>query len=155
MQDGVMLAFLPTSTSWCKQELPHMTLVYAGTLDDVSYAAFGDLAKDALSVARLMRRPFELDVLGIEQFGDEGQKVDVLRLSSNSAIDMARRHVQMWNASEKPFNPHATIGPEGSAEGDIPTKLYFDRIAAVWGPKKLFFRLGSVLYDEPVRDRDY
>jgi 2'-5' RNA ligase len=148
INEGVMLAFLPTDGSWCKQPLPHMTLVYAGTMDDVSYTAFGDLAKDALSVARLVRRPFSLDVLGIEQFGDEGQKVDVLKLQSTSTVELARRHVQMWNASEKPFTPHATIGPEGSAEGEIPTALYFDRIVAVWGPKTLTFRLGG----EP---RDY
>lgn len=152
--DGVMIAFLPTQVGWCKQPLPHMTLVYAGTLDNVSYAAFGDLAKDAITVARMMRRPFELDVLGIEQFGDEGKKVDVLTLSSTPDIEAARRHVQMWNMSEKPFTPHATIGPEGSAEGELPTKLYFDRIVAVWGPKKLVFRLGGHYRDEPV-DAEY
>lgn len=155
MNDGVMLAFLPTTGSWCKQELPHMTLVYGGTLDDVSYAAFGDMAKDALTVARIMRRPFELDVIGIEQFGDEGEKVDVLKLSSSPMIEAARRQVQMWNMSEKPFTPHATIGPEGSAEGELPTKLQFDRIVAVWGPKKLVFRLGGHYYDETTKDQDY
>lgn len=148
INDGVMLAFLPTNGSWCKQELPHMTLVYCGTIDDVSYAQFGDIAKDAISVARLVRRPFSLDVLGIEQFGDEGQKVDVLKLGGTPLIDMARRHVQIWNASEKPFTPHATIGPEGSAEGELPTQLFFDRIVAVWGPKQLVFRLGSQPRDD-------
>ncbi len=120
-----------------------MTLVYCGTIDDVSYAAFGDLCKEALTVSRVLRRPFALDVLGVEQFGDEGQKVDVLRLEEKPEIATARKLVQMWNASEKPFTPHATIGPEGSAEGEIPTKLFFDRIIAVWGPKHLIFRLGN------------
>lgn len=143
MNPGVMVAFLPTNGEWCKQPLPHMTLVYCGTIDDVSYAQFGDIAKDAISVARLIRRPFMLDVVGIEQFGDDGEKVDVLKLGSTSMVELARKHVQMWNASEKPFTPHATIGPEGSAEGELPTRLYFDRIAAVWGPKQLVFRLGE------------
>lgn len=144
MNDGVMIAFLPRNgEQFVRQPLPHMTLVYCGTLDDVSYAQFGDIAKDAISVARLVRRPFVLDVLGVEQFGDEGQKVDVLRLAGNPTIDMARRHVQMWNASEKPFTPHITIGPEGSADGELPTQLFFDRIIAVWGPKQLTFRLGG------------
>lgn len=143
MGDGVMVAFLPTNGEWCKQPLPHMTLVYCGTIDEVSYAQFGDIAKDAISVARLMRRPFMMDVAGIEQFGDDGQKVDVLKLVSTPMVEVARKHVQMWNASEKPFSPHATIGPEGSAEGELPTRLFFDRIAAVWGPKQLVFRLAE------------
>ena len=154
MQTGVMIAFLPSNGEWCKQELPHMTLVYCGTIDDVSYAQFGDIAKDAIAVARMFKRPFELEVVGIEQFGDEGEKVDVLKLSSTPAIDSARRLVQMWNASEKPFTPHATVGPEGSAEGHLPTKLYFDRVIATWGPKKLIFGLGS-MYNDVSRDRDY
>jgi 2'-5' RNA ligase len=122
-----------------------MTLVYCGTIDDVSYAQFGDIAKDAISVTRLIPRPFALDVTGIEQFGgnDDGPRVDVLKLASTPEVELARRHVQIWNASEHPFNPHATIGPEGSAEGELPTKLYFDRVLAQWGPKSLIFRIGS------------
>lgn len=145
MNDGVMLAFIPAGAEqWCKQPDPHMTLVYCGTLDDVSYTAFGDLAKDAISVARMLKRPFVLDVEGIAQFGgnDDGPRVDVLKLASTSQIEMARRYVQQWNMSEHPFTPHVTIGPEGSAEGDLPTQLYFDRILAAWGPKQLTFRLG-------------
>ena len=149
MNNGCMIALLPTHGGWCKQPLPHMTLVYCGTIDDVSYAQFGDIAKDAIAVARLLRRPFSLEVLGLEQFGDEGERVDVLKLGETSQIAVARRHVQMWNASEKPFTPHATIGPEGSAEGVIPTELTFDRVAAVWGPKKLEFYLGNYSRAEP------
>jgi hypothetical protein len=52
VSDGVMLAFLPTDTSWCQQPLPHMTLVYAGTIADLPMSAFNDLAKDAITVAR-------------------------------------------------------------------------------------------------------
>jgi 2'-5' RNA ligase len=146
MNDGVMLAFIPAGgEEWCKQPDPHMTLVYCGTIDDVPYTAFGDLAKDALTVARIMGRPFVLDVTGIQQFGGngDGPSVDVLTLSSTKELDLARRYVEQWNKSEHPFNPHATIGPEGSAEGMLPSRLYFDRVLAAWGPKKLFFRLGS------------
>jgi 2'-5' RNA ligase len=142
MNTGVMLAFLPTNGDWCRQPLPHMTLVYAGTIDDVSYTAFGDLCKDALTVARMLRRGFLLDVTGVEQFGDE-QRVDVLKLQETPELLTARKIVEYWNASEHPFNAHATIGPEGSAEGELPTQLYFDRILASWGPKNLTFRLGS------------
>jgi 2'-5' RNA ligase len=146
MNDGVMLAFIPVGgEEWCKQPDPHMTLVYCGTIEDVPYPAFGELAKDALNVCRVVRRPFVLNVLGVEQFGGngDGPAVDVLKLESTREIEMARRIVQTWNKSEHPFNPHATIGPEGSAEGELPTRLYFDRILAAWGPKKLIFRLGS------------
>lgn len=145
MNTGVMLAFLPTNGEWCKQPLPHMTLVYCGTIDDVSYAQFGDICKDALTVARTLRRPFMLDVTGIEVFGgnDDGPRVDVLKLEMKPEVQTARKLVQIWNASEHPFTPHATIGPEGSAEGELPTKLFFDRILAQWGPKSLIFRLGS------------
>ena len=142
MNDGVMLAFLPTYTDWCKQPLAHMTLVYAGTIDNVSYTAFGDLCKDALVVARTLRRGFLLDVTGVEVFGDE-QKVDVLKLQETPELLTARRIVEYWNASEHPFAAHATIGPEGSAEGELPTKLYFDKILCSWGPRNLTFRLGS------------
>lgn len=146
MNDGVMLAFIPAGgEEWCKQPDPHMTLVYAGTMDDITYPMFGEMAKDALTVARMLRRPFQLDVVGVDQFGGnaDGPVVDVLKLSMTPEVEMARRYVNHWNRSDHPFSPHATIGPEGSAEGILPTKLYFDRIEAVWGPKKLIFRLGS------------
>lgn len=147
MNDGVMLAFIPAGGEmWCKQPDPHMTLVYAGTIDDVSYPAFGELCKDALNVVRVMKHPFVLQVVGIDQFGDESldnPMVDVLKLESTRELEMARRIVQTWNKSDHPFSPHATIGPEGSAEGVLPTQLYFDRIVAAWGPKQLIFRLGD------------
>jgi 2'-5' RNA ligase len=146
MNDGVMLAFIPAGgEEWCKQPDPHMTLVYAGTIDDVSYPAFGELCKDALNVTRVFKRPFVLQVTSVEQFGgnDDGPVVDVLKLESTRELEMARRIVQTWNKSQHPFNPHATIGPEGSAEGVLPTQLYFDRIMAAWGPRQLIFRLGS------------
>jgi 2'-5' RNA ligase len=146
--NGVMLAFLPTNTEWCKQELPHMTLVYCGTTEEVSEAMFSDIAKDSLLVANMMRHPFSLDVTGVEVFGGngDGPKVDVLRLGPTPQLVLARRLVQHWNASQHPFNPHATVGPEGSAEGELPTQLFFDRILASWGPKKLIFRLGLDRY---------
>jgi 2'-5' RNA ligase len=142
MNDSVMLAFLPTNGYWCKQDLPHMTLVYCGTIDDVNVGSYNDLAKDALTVARLMARPFSLDVIGVEVYGDE-EKVDVLTLGSIPKLDTARKFVGLWNKSGHGFSPHATVGPEGSAEGEIPTSLYFDRIAVCWGPKKIEFRLGG------------
>lgn len=134
-----MIAFLPVDGSWCKQPLPHLTLVYAGSMIDLPITAFNDLAKDAITVSRTMR-PFSLDVLGVEVFGEE-EKVDVLRLSETPRLQTARRLVEKWNASEHPFNPHCTVGPEGSAEGNLPTVLYFNQIAVAWGNRVLNFQL--------------
>lgn len=144
MSTGVMIAFLPSGdTSWCKQDLPHLTLVYAGDIADLPPTAFNELAKDAISVAR-MTKPFTLDVLGIDVFGsDETEKVDVLSMQKTPALYTARRIVEHWNASEyKELSPHVTVGPQGSADGVIPTKIYFDRLLAAWGNRQLTFQLG-------------
>ena len=141
MQNGVMIAFLPTSGEWCKQPLPHLTLAYAGTIEDISLTSFNDLAKDALTVAR-QTGPLMLKVLGIEVFGDE-EKVDVLRLEETPQLLAARELVEHWNVSEYDFAPHCTIGPEGSAEGYIPTRLFFQELIVTWGHRELRFRLGD------------
>lgn len=140
MSDGIMIAYLPSDGSWCKQPLPHMTLVYAGTLQDHDYSRFNQLAKDAIVAARLTA-PFSLNVTGIEVFGDE-EKVDVLTLSTTPELLRAREFVEHWNASEhREFKPHATVGPIGSARGVLPTKLHFDRIMVAFGNEEMTFQL--------------
>lgn len=139
--DGVMIAFVPMNTEWARQPDPHLTLVYCGTIEDLPLTAFNEIAKDALTVARLTS-PFSLDVTGVEVFGDE-LKVDVLKLQTTSHLETARRLVDHWNESEHPFEPHCTIGPEGSAEGQLPTRLYFSEIMVAWGSRHLKFRLGN------------
>lgn len=149
MSTGVMLAFLPTDGSWCQQPLPHLTLVYAGTIQDLAETVLNELAKDALTVAR-QTRPFSLDVTGIEVFGGDSEdnpKVDVLTLQPTPSILAARHLVENWNASQHPFNPHVTVGPEGSASGNLPTQLYFDRILVAWGNRNLVFPLGGYASD--------
>ena len=143
MSTGAMIAFLPSGdTSWCKQPLTHLTLVYAGDIADLELSAFNALAKDAITVAR-MSKAFTLDVIGIDVFGDEDEKVDVPSLQKVPHLHTARKIVEHWNASEyKEFAPHVTVGPQGSAEGDIPTRLYFDRVVAAWGNRQLVFHLG-------------
>lgn len=138
--EGVMLALLPTSTEWCKLELPHMTLVYAGTKDKLRPGDFNSLAKDAASLA-LLSRPFTLRVRSVDIFGGgEEEKVDVLRFQPTSELFAMRRFVEKWNRSQHPFNPHATIGPVGSAQ-DVPTFISFDRIYVGWGDESLTFLL--------------
>lgn len=158
-----MIAFLPTDTSWCKQDFPHMTLVYAGKTTDRAASDFNTLAKDAITCARLTGS-FRLDVTGIEVFGPKGgsqeDQVDVLTFMPTPKLVTARQIVEHWNASEfKIFTPHATIGPVGSATNNpmnsqyeipgnpaYPLSLYFSRIAACWGDQKLIFNLSSGEY---------
>jgi 2'-5' RNA ligase len=158
MTEHAMIAFLPTDTSWCKQDFPHMTLVYAGLTADRSPMDFNTMAKDAITCARVTKS-FRLDVTGLEIFGPEGDQVDVLTFQPTPQLIAARKIVEYWNASEyKDFKPHATIGPAGSAVNNdmtsqpyaeipgnpaYPLSLYFHRIAACWGNKKLIFNLNS------------
>jgi 2'-5' RNA ligase len=152
-----MIAFLPVDGSWVKQDFPHMTLVYAGALEE---GDLNTLAKDAISAARLTSS-FNLSATGIEVFGDDGEEqVDVLTLYPTPQLILARKLVEHWNASSHPdFVPHVTIGPAGSAasvvenpplysEGyrrqALPTRVYFNRIAACWGDKRLIFNIDEM-----------
>jgi 2'-5' RNA ligase len=124
-----------------------MTLVYAGTIADLPMSAFNDLAKDAITVAR-QTGSFSLDVTGIDQFGGDSEdnpSVDVLTLQPIPSLMAARQLVERWNASQHPFSPHCTIGPEGSARGNLPTRLYFDQILVGWGNRTLSFYLDGYL----------
>lgn len=138
--NSVMIALLPTSSDWCRIELPHMTLVYAGEIgEDLTPSDFNALAKDAASIAQLSA-PIFLKVSGVEEFGDT-DKVDVLRLSATPELLAMRSLVEHWDASEYPFNPHATIGPAGSFLEFPPMYLSFDRIMVGWGEEQLVFWL--------------
>ena len=138
---GIMLAFLPTDSSWCKQDLPHMTLVYAGTTADRTPSEFSEFAKDAASAAMLIQS-FGLRVTGTSQFGVDPEKVDVLTFQPSSQLLAVRQFVEDWNKSEHPFNPHATIGPSTfQGPGYVPDFVYFDRLLLAWGDQNLTFWL--------------
>lgn len=140
---GAMIAFLPVDGSWCKQELPHMTLVYAGTIDKLAPGDFNSLAKDAAMIAMLFR-PFSLQVTHLDVFGDE-DKVDVLRFRPTPELMAARRTISKWNASSHEFNPHATIGPAQQFidARDFPRMIGFDRVMVGWGIESLTFNLNN------------
>lgn len=143
MSDGVMIAYLPMDESWCRQDLPHMTLVYAGSVNDLKPTDYNALCKDALMVAKAGRGP-TLDVTGVEVFGEGDEAVDVLELYPTPALLVARRLVEKWNGSQyKDFRPHATIGPVGSADllSRIPTRITFPRLGVFFGDKKMVFDL--------------
>jgi 2'-5' RNA ligase len=167
METTAMIAYLPENGAWCKQDLPHMTLVYAGPTDQMQATDLNAMAKDAITAARITG-PFSLPVISVEQYGDEGEEVDVLVMYSTPQLIVARKLVEHWNKSEKPFTPHATVGPAGSAfvntvgyvdDGSsgseyrdfdrnvrretLPDRLYFNRIAVCWNDKKLVFNTNS------------
>jgi hypothetical protein len=131
--DGVMVALLPVTTDWSLLDVPHMTLVYAGTTSALDISTYNELGKDALSIA-LSFSPQTLDVMGIETLGDADEKVDALLLKPTPEILAMRSVLEPWNASEWPFKPHATIGPVGTPVR-MPTKLTFDRVYYAWGGK--------------------
>lgn len=139
--EGVMIAFLPTNGEWCKQELPHMTLVYAGVISDLGPASFSALVKDAAMIAMLFR-PFSLNVTHLDVFGDE-EKVDVLRFQLTPELRAARRLVDKWNKSQHSFKPHATIGPVNPMIDPLnyPRVLGFDQIMVGWGDESVVFKL--------------
>jgi 2'-5' RNA ligase len=158
MSDDLLIAFLPVDGSWCKQDFPHMTLVWGGSIADHSQDDFNAMAKDAISAARITGT-FNLNVTGVEEWG-ETERVDVMTLYPTPQLLLARKIVEKWHSGEfSEYNPHATIGPAGSAaaivenppsysEGyrrqALPTRLYFNRIAACWGDKRLIFDISDM-----------
>lgn len=137
---SVMLALLPTTDDWCHIDLPHLTLVYGGSKEDLPLTAFNALAKDAAMLA-MLGRPLSLKVRSRETFGD-WEKADVFRLQPNSELWAMRRAVEDWNKSEYDFNPHVTIGPVGSPVEIVPRYIRFDRVFVGWGDENLTFWLG-------------
>lgn len=138
---SVMIALLPTTTDWCKIDLPHMTLVYVGEIQDLRPIEQNEMSKMALSLA-LACKPLTLVVMGLDVFGDE-DKVEVLRLRPDPELLAMRSMVEHWNGSEHPFNPHVTVGPIGSTGTQIPDSITFNRIAVGWGNSLLEYKLAS------------
>lgn len=138
-EDGAMIALLPTTSDWCKIDLPHLTLVYAGAVNDLKPSVFNELAKDAAMIS-MLSSAIGLKVMAKETFGSMGE-VDAFRLEPSTSLWAMRRSVERWNASEYSFNPHVTIGPAGSIINVFPSYLVFDRIMVGWGDEKLVFWL--------------
>lgn len=134
-----MIALLPTTSDWCKQNLPHMTLVYAGLIEDLGPTAFNEMAKDAATIA-MLSSTLTVPVMGPDVFGDE-EKVNVLKLQPSSALMSMRRIVDRWDASEHPFRPHVTVGAYMSGIDVVPSSITFDRIYVSFGDDNLTFWL--------------
>lgn len=137
---SVMVALLPTTDYWCRIELPHVTLVYAGEIPDLKSTARNELAKETVAIA-LDSKPMTVPVISTEIFGDE-DLVDVLRLELTPELKAMRNRLESWNASQyKDFKPHATIGPVGGRLDNLPTRLTFDRILFAWGDHQMVCEL--------------
>lgn len=143
-----------------------MTLVYSGEIADRPMSEFNEMAKDAISAARIVKA-FSLSVVGVETLGDPGEEVDALMLFPTPQLLVAYNTVApRWNKSEfTDYLPHATIGPAGSAHAQtdplantddvsysqrrretLPASLYFDRLAVCWGDDKMIFSLSEFDY---------
>lgn len=134
-----MIALLPASSEWCRSAMPHMTIVFLGDIKKLKKYVFNELVKRTSSVARLTK-PIFTKVLGVEVFGEE-EKVDVLRLESTPEIMAIREIFEEWDVSEHSFKPHATIGPTGFTNSEVPLYLVFDKITIGWGEEYITFSL--------------
>lgn len=138
---SVMIALLPISSDWSTIKVPHMTLVYAGEVEDLQPGVQNELAKDACSLS-MLSAPVSLRVDGVKVFGDDDDAVDVFTLVPNDEVRAMRRFVERWNKSEHDFNPHVTIGRAGTfVTQEQPRYITFDRITVGWGEDYLTFRL--------------
>lgn len=142
VEDGVMIAFLPANAEWSMLELPHMTLVYAGSKSKLGADDFSSLVKDAAGLA-LLTSPFSLMSFGIATFGEGTDQVKVLRLRATPELMSSRRFVERWNQSEPPFSPHVTIGPVTDYAGELPRSVFFNKLVVAWGQEVVAFGLGT------------
>lgn len=139
--DSAMIALVPTAAEWCHMDTPHLTIVYTGKIEGLPSTLQNEMAKEALNIAKAVG-PQILDVLRPDIFGDDEEKVDVVRFMPSPELLLMRRAVERWNASEhKDFNPHITVGPVGSLEGELPTRVLFDKIGVWWGTTAYIFKL--------------
>lgn len=131
--DKVMIALLPTTTFWCRIDLPHLTLVYAGDVTNLTQDDKSSMAKTVADIAKSFN-PVPAVVLGTNVFGEGEEMVEVLELKLNEQLDVMRSMVQHWNASQyTEFKPHVTVGDLKFHGSLVPNIITFDRIGLFWG----------------------
>jgi 2'-5' RNA ligase len=140
-RNSVMVALLPVLAPWAKVAMPHLTLAYVGEKQDLKPTDFNYLAKTAADIAMKHHR-IHLMVDGFDVFGEEPNKVEVVKLRPIPALVDMRRRVADWDADKAfPFKPHVTVGPRGSLDGGVPPMVAFDRITVSWGEDNINFWL--------------
>src|SRR4051812_20370132 len=83
---SAMIALLPIGGSWSSVDLPHLTLVYCGDInEDLKPSDFNEIAKDASSLS-MMNSPITLEATGVEIFGEGEERVDVLKYRMTSEL---------------------------------------------------------------------
>jgi 2'-5' RNA ligase len=138
--DSIMVALLPTTSDWCQQSMPHLTLLYGGKVGDVKGSVYDELLRAVIDIAS-SSAPVTLEVMGEDVFGED-EKVDVLLLRTTPVLLQMRRRVEAYNGSQfTDFKPHVTVGPEGSMADEIPGSITFDRILLSWGVDAKIYRL--------------
>jgi len=141
--DDIMVALLPTETYWSTLEYPHLTLVYAGLVNDQPAHVHNELLKVANELAQA-HPTMHLYSEGIDVLGPPDKQVDVVKIKLSTRLFMMRGRLVKYNASEyKEFKPHCTIGPVGSARNNIPEIIVFDRIVVAWGEDRMVYKLNG------------
>lgn len=142
---SAMVSLLPNNGWWSKLEIPHLTLVFAGKIDQLQASQFNNMAKDAASIAMMQPR-FSVKVIGTDVFGSNGdEEVDVFTLQKTPELMAMRRFLEKYNKSDYvEFKPHVTIGPAGGGIPQIPDIIIFDRINVAWGNEYMTFWLRKV-----------
>lgn len=139
--DGVMIALLPTTDEWCNIDFPHMTLVFAGQVEEHPPTDFNRIAKDAASIAMMVRQ-FTIPVMKVGPMGPPEDQVAALLFRKTPELEAMRNFVEGWNRSEyHEFVPHTTIGQYPINPDNLPKYLSFNRIVAAWGDERLIFWL--------------
>jgi 2'-5' RNA ligase len=139
-----MISLLPMTSEWCKQEFPHLTLVYLGDISQTKQFVFMSIAKSVASMS-MLSNPINLKTDGVEILGgqdSENPPVDVLRFSPSQELLAMRNFFEDLDSSEFTiFKPHVTLGPAGSFKETPPLMVIFDRIAISWADTTLPFWL--------------
>lgn len=151
--DPVMVALLPIMSDWANIDFPHLTLVYAGKKSELSPSNLDGLSKAALSIA-MLGTPITLRTLMKDVYGEgttDNPKVDVLRFHPNLDLLKMRAVVADWDASKFPFNPHLTVGPEGTWKFESsPVMIAFDVVCFSIGDERQEFRMSRRMADDYV-----
>ena len=140
-EDHVMIALLPITTDWSTLDLPHLTLVYSGKVQDHNPSDFNAMAKDCYSLS-MIGRALVIETSEVEDLGPEDDQSTVLRLRPTTELIAMRNFVRSWDRSEWPsYKPHVTIGPAPQPTNPMPPMLAFDRLMIGWGEERLVWWL--------------
>lgn len=158
--DTVLVCLLPTGpTEYCHQDLPHLTLVYAGGVVTRTEEELRRLRDTCATLARTVQH-FTAPVTGGEVLGPPDERVDVLIFEKTPELEAMRAALEWANASDyTEFKPHLTVGAEGTMTKTpgwtAPPAIDFDRICMLVGPDQQTWILADpddslMNGDEPV-----